>query len=188
MNNKERIIAYALIIILCLVLICLVKCNRNIHTTNATVTLIKTDTIKGDSIPYVVYVPQPQPYVCFSDTIIHHDIDTVYVLKDYYSKKVYNRIFKDDSSAYIQLIDTVSNNELKQSTFIFQNRKVTTINNTYTNSEKSKLYFGGSLNTINLQKYGIGLDVAFENKNKLYGVTYDPILKLYQIKLLIKLF
>lgn len=137
-------------------------------------TIFTSDTIWGDSIPYQVYVPVPKPYkVVVTDTLFK-DVDTTAILRDYFAIVYYTDTLKNDTSALVVIVDTVSNNRLKGRSMWFQNRRPTTINNTtITNvypDNKFQLY-GGILLQGNANQFGVGglLTVKFKNNTQFSG-------------------
>ena len=126
---KTKTIPWILSVILLIVII-----GQHVYFTNKTPKTIteqaKDSTLKPpDPIPYSVTVPAPYPK--FRDTgnayiqIIPAEVDTFAIIRDWkiahISKNVYKRTLKDDSSAFVQLTDTVYDNKLHQSKFTFQN-------------------------------------------------------------------
>jgi hypothetical protein len=98
-----------------------------------TKTIFKTDTliIKGDPYPVTkVVTHRPAPEIVYVP--VPEKVDTAKILKDYYAKKYYSNVLQDDSSAFISVNDTITQNELSGRSYTFQNRRTTSIviNNT----------------------------------------------------------
>jgi hypothetical protein len=172
-NNIIKYIAVVLLILITTILI-LNKCNKDTKTiTNKTVInnyydssikfLDKPTIIKGA----IEYIDKP--------TII----DTQAILKDYYAKRPYKRIF-EDSSLRVTIIDTTYKNQLLISKFSYQFLKpiktiistTTTVNNYPSN--KIKLFIGafGQINKNNINGYGPELSLLTKKEN-LYGINYN---------------
>ena len=115
-------------------------------------TTIVRDTIKGDSIPYLVYSPKPVYVYRDTGSIKYKDIDTVGIIYDFFAEKYYSDTIKDDTSALIVLNEMVTQNDIAKRSFWFQNRKQTAINNTTTTSTiigeipVNKFYLGAGIN------------------------------------------
>ena len=61
-----------------------------------------------------VYKPQIDTII---NTVVKTKLDTVFIVKDYLTKKIYTDTLKDDSVAFAQIIDVVSENEIKNRHF-----------------------------------------------------------------------
>lgn len=130
-----------------------------------------TDTIYGDSVPYVVIHEKPVPVrIVKRDTIWLHDtilkIDTIEVLNDYFSAYFYSDTLKDDTSALIVLNEQITENKIEYRELIFQNRKVTTINHHYP-ANKNRLHLG-VLGTFT----GISAEIGYSYKANQFGLIY----------------
>lgn len=107
------------------------------------------DTIHDDST-YEVLIPKPYPVYKDTGSIKWKDVDTSEILKDYYTKYYYIDTLKDDTSAFIQINDIVTENKLQDRKLIFQNRKPIIINTTITNIGEipsTKFYLGAGFKT-----------------------------------------
>ncbi|MFZ4705406.1 MAG: hypothetical protein ACOYMF_05300 [Bacteroidales bacterium] len=150
-----------------------------------------TGIIPGDDSPTVTNLPVPEPvyrdtgsirwYPSFRDTgstrWMYHEVDTMAILKDYYSRVLYNRTLKDDSSAYIFLTDTVFQNKLWGSKLVFKNRRPCSIVDTsygriQLNYSPVGLYAGFAVGRSSRQ-FGIGPSMMLLRKNACYSVVYD---------------
>lgn len=130
-----------------------------------------TETIKGDSVPYVVVKEKPVPYkVVRWDSVTRVDtvfiIDTIEVLNDYYSAYFYSDTLKDDTSALIVLNEQITENKIEYRELIFQNRKVTTINHHYP-ANKNKIHLG-AIGTLN----GVSFEAGYSYGKNQFGVLY----------------
>lgn len=186
---KYKIIIIALSITILLLLF--VKCDRNVSP----IVITTTDTIHGDSIPVEIQIEVPVPYAVYLDTSTHNNIDTSQIIKDYFSKKCYTRILKNDTSAYAAITDTTYMNSLTEGFFVFQNRRPTIVYNTTTiygdtsaTPQRYHLYLGIKSSFAATNKIGIGAGIKFQDKKgRMYEYSYDPVLKFHEIGYFIKL-
>jgi hypothetical protein len=94
--------------------------------------IVLRDTAPGDSIPYAVPVKVPTPY------LVHHidtvtvllPADTAAILAAYFAKAYYSDTLKNDTSAFIALKETVTQNRIVERILMFQNRRPTAITTT----------------------------------------------------------
>lgn len=159
------------------------------YTNKPTKTIPVTDSVmmKPDSIPYSIVVPAPYPV--FKDTgsawiqILKTEVDTFAIIRDWQiahmSKNVYKRTLKDDSSALVQLTDTVYDNKLHQAKFTFMNRRAERVLHEI-KIYPDRLFLGGSVNT-NLKKVGLGINATYVHDKSAYSVEWDFINKTYQV-------
>ena len=150
--------------------------NKPANQILSTITEVQIDTIQfTDSLFYPVPVIVEKPVF---DSII----DTVYVINDYYTGKIYEYNFKDTNIKFHAGI-MIHKNALVS--FIPEYeiyRKTTTITNNIVTNEPPKfmLFAGGGIDYCNNQ---LGLNFAvsvYFDKNDV-GIFYDPILKAFGI-------
>ena len=67
-------------------------------------------------------VPAPYPVSVDTSTPLPAVIDTMAVVRAYYARKIYNRTLLDDSTAFIQLSDTLTMNSITTASLTFINR------------------------------------------------------------------
>jgi len=145
--------------------------------------IVKSDTIvKHDTITYHDTVSKPVPQ--FRDTGSTHylltKVDSMNIFKKYdsiyrklHTKNIYNRTLKDDSTALVRVKDTVYENELQQSEFIFQNRTPTYyITNTVMTPATGKLLIGGEY-AFKSNEYRIGVHYMTKGYME-YIYVYNP--------------
>lgn len=113
---------------------------------------------KGDSIPFIV--------LSVDTTTIH---DTIQIVKDYLTTKVYTDTFTLDSSRFT-IIDTISHNTIQNRRFVadIKERTITITNDIY-HKDKNALYLGllGDLRRFD-NKLGLGIGIGFKTaKNDL---------------------
>jgi hypothetical protein len=131
---------------------------------------------KGDSIPFIV--------LAVDTTTIH---DTIQIVKDYLTTKVYTDTFTLDSSKFT-IIDTISHNTIQNRRFMadIKERTITITNDIY-HKDKNALYLGliGDLRRFD-NKLGLGVGIGFKTaKNGLFtfGVTTNQYSVSYYKKL-----
>lgn len=156
------------------------------------------DTIPGDSIPYEVEVPKPYPvFQKVPPDTFWKDADTAAILAachgmavDYNTRRMYDQILLDDTSALVRLIDTVFQNGLQGRKLIFQNRRATVINNTYVtygDKPRNQVFIGPAIGR-SLDRFAVGGQVLLVGKkNMAYSYTYDALNNDHYIGLLYKI-
>ena len=129
---------------------------------------IKTDTIYGDSIPYMVYQGIPQPYA------VHHwhtdsfiQIDTQKVIIEHFASNEYSDTLKNDTSALIVLNEVIERNKIASRELIFQNRRVTAINHIYP-EKVNRLHLGGHVG-LNV----VGVELGYTRKENTLRLGYS---------------
>lgn len=170
--NKYNNILY--IAILLLAILYIRECIRPPQYITETVTETITEVVI-DSVPYIVEVDKPvvlERIVTRVDSII----DTVFIIEEFFTKNIYDRVLKNDTSAFIGLVDTVFNNRLLGGTLTFINRRPTiintTINKTTITPQTSGLFIGGYTGKIQDNFTG-GVGVFLKTRQDyLFGVTY----------------
>jgi hypothetical protein len=109
------------------------------------VTAVRRDTIKGDSIPYAVPVPVPVVrYVTLAPDTVFLNVDTAAILRAYFAENLYADTLMNDTSAFIALSETVTQNRIFARSLLFQNRRPTYITTTIVQPAppKFQLYAG----------------------------------------------
>jgi hypothetical protein len=95
------------------------------------VTAIVRDTVKGDSVPYAVIVPVPSVrYASLPPDTVFAKVDTAAILLAYFATRYYSDTLLNDTSAFIALQETVSQNSITERSLMFQNRRPTYITTT----------------------------------------------------------
>jgi len=185
----KRTIPHYVIIIM---LIGIIFLQRECHRCPKVQTITTTDTIPGDSVPYAVEVPKPIPY--WIDTGSWHyqtqQIDTMAILRDYFARVYYLDTIMDDSSAFIAILDTITQNRIHGRKLYFANRKPTSIINTTTvlpSNEKSKLYVGGMVAMNPGDKFDIGPSMMLITPRGGYSYAYGVNEKSHTLTLVWKI-
>jgi len=99
----------------------------------------KTEYIPGDPEPYEVIVEVPVPYavdkpiyvdsaiiITKYDTIWRKQIDTIYIIEDYFTSKHYHDTLLNTNEAFISLAETIYRNEIIHRQLFFQNKRAVT--------------------------------------------------------------
>jgi hypothetical protein len=150
------------------------ECNKDPNTVVETVTEVVTETLY-DTIVRETLIPQTievEKIVTEVDTIL----DTVFIIQEFQSKNVYNRVLKDDSIAYIGLRDTVFQNQLLRGRLIYISRVPTTVNKTTHTTTltptKAKLFLGGYTGKTE-EDFTAGVGVYLKTRQDyLFGINY----------------
>lgn len=166
---RTRIIEIVVIIVVAILLFFICRNSKYIKDDPIVITHIdtvyqkKTFTkyIKGDSIPFVV----------LSQNVLRDTIhDTILIVKDYLTTKVYTDTFSIDSSKFT-IIDTISRNAIQNRRFLADIHEKTIIKtNDIYHADKNSLYLGflGDLRAFD-NKLGIGVSLGFKTaKNDLF--------------------
>lgn len=109
---------------------------------------------------------------------VNQEIDTVAILKDYFTKKKAVSHYQDDE-VFIQIQDDLYKNNLEKRTLKY------TI---FPRADPVKIFLGTSL-YLSGQDAGLGFGISVLNKRQLYSLSYDPFYKRfifgfkYQIKI-----
>lgn len=137
--------------------------------------------VTGDLVPYAVFKGVPTPYAVYhTDTIPPYDtvwqagdtqyvlmpIDTMAILRDYYSKVKYIDTVKNDSSALIVLNETIFKNRISNREVIFQNRVRTAII-----EERTKAIVLGIGGTVN----GLDASIGYRQDRNIFNLTYSSL-------------
>jgi hypothetical protein len=129
-----------------------------------------TITLKGDSIPYEVVNEIPVPYPIYIDTgsirLILQDVDTLEILKDYFTKYVYVDTISNDSTILVILRDTITENRIAGRSVQFQSlRGATIITNSTTILKRRNKWFLGLGVSGNKNNMGLVPKLAILTKN-----------------------
>lgn len=131
--------------------------------------VVHTDTIPGDSVPYVVYHDKPIPYYVerWDTALIPYPVfDTIEVIADYFATNYYQDTLKDDTSAFIAYSASVFMNEIQDLKLDFQNRRPTIIHNYH--PDKHNAIFIGAGATFK----GFDIELGYARKENALSVTY----------------
>jgi len=134
---------------------------------------------KGDSIPFIVLAVDSLKYT------IH---DTISIVKDYLTTKVYTDTFSIDSSKFT-IIDTISENRIQNRRFLadIHERTIRITNDIY-HKDKNDIYLGflGDLRRFD-NKVGLGVGLGFKTaKNDLF--TFGVSTNQYSVSYYKKIF
>jgi|TARA_R100000030_G_scaffold26812_1_gene19459 hypothetical protein len=163
-----------IIIVLCILLFLRTCGGGETIPTERVVTKIETryDTL---TVEKKVYVPKYTTRIetkTVTDTIVlKSKIDTLEILKDYYSKYVYKDTLKLDSLGYITIVDTITQNKIFSRNFDSQVLIPTTTitNDIYLN--QAKLFGGVSVGGNKSQINFLSGDLLYKSKkDNVYGL------------------
>lgn len=183
---------WSVIIILILTVFLQRECTRPVPTiVEKPIYIYERDTIKGDSIPYPVYVSIPGDTIKTRDTIYINDgsmpKDVWDIMVDYHSVKYYDNILVDDSSAYFKLYYSLYANATRSLNFEFVNKRPIDIICPEPYTPRNKLFIGGGV-VGNLDTFGAGPAIALNTKrDNLYTYQYDAINKTHHVSTFWKL-
>lgn len=186
MRNLFGDIKNVIIIVLIAVIVLLRQCSGGGEITPTEPTVITSTKIKYDTIVKEVptYIPQVVTKIETNiDTLlVERDVDTLSILKDYFSKYVYTDVQKLDS-LNLEIIDTISQNRI-----LARHIKYDLIYPTVTNTETKyinarEFYFGFGLNGTKSQLNYVGAQLLYRSKKKqAFGLgvgineNFEPIL------------
>lgn len=153
------------------------KCQSSVIYINTTDTIIDTkveyvETKVPSDTAYLEVIEYLDKKLSLNDSL---DIakKVMWMITDYNTKKYYDNVFKDDSSAYIQFKGTIYKNEIVDPSIIFKNRYPAYIEVPARNEVEIYAGFGGYTKGITVNA---GL---ITRKNVMYQVSVDPINKYY---------
>jgi hypothetical protein len=187
-KNFQTLIIIGLVIVIFL----LRECRGNKSTTpTEPVTIVKVET-KYDTIVKEVksYIPKYVKKIQWKtktvhDTIEIHDTvpaDTLSIVKDYFSARIYNDTLKEDSVTLI-INDTISQNRVISRNIKYSLVYPTTIIQTEREVNKRELYVGFGIGGDRQQLSFAGGELLLRNKKeRIYGVglginqNFEPIL------------
>lgn len=120
------------------------------------------DTIKGDSIPYKIYITKylPKNIILPKDTvyeILNIDSCKEYsesLFKELYSEVQYEDTLKNDTSALIVLKQSLFKNRIDSTELIFQNRRNTSISTTIMQQKQYTWGAGSIIGHNEISVYG----------------------------------
>jgi hypothetical protein len=125
-------------------------------------------------------------------TVPSGKVDTVYILKEYYTKRFVSDTI-NDSLLHVVINDTVYNNAIQHRKLTYKLIKPiqTIITNTVTNTivapNKLHAYYGLGI-IANKQYLGIAPELSLQDKNKrIYTIGYDFINKNYMARIAVKI-
>jgi hypothetical protein len=161
--KKLIIVTIIIVIIILCAWIWNLKKNSQIITNTTTVT--KIDTVyKRDTIVSIEYKPR---YITIVDTAWKFtEVDTLAILQSYFNKNHYVDTLVNDSALFVEVNDTITQNEIYSRNFsIVRNYPIIIKETTVTNNiESNGLFIGGYIG----QDYG--LQLQYKYKKNLVGV------------------
>lgn len=171
-------------LLLCAALLYIIFLHECRSPVEPEVLIERHDTTIYDTIydTIIIKEPYPEEIILPSDTFFkYHEVDTPYILRDYFSKVYYDDTLKNDTSAFIRIMDTISRNRLQHRKLIYKNNRPTEIKYTTTiiNPKKNIIYVGGSLGFCE-DNFNVSAGLFLKTKkDRLYGIYYNPVRKEY---------
>lgn len=152
---------------------------------------IQIDTIvQADKIVDTIEIDRPVPYaVVRSDTTVLTYIDTHYVLGDYFASRYYNDTLLNDSSAFLAVLDTVSENALQGRSLHFKNKrpKVLRVTKEVPTELKFRVLAGGFVEGADRLGAGVSVGYIPKNDNYVAQYSYDVLNNRHRVGLMWKL-
>ncbi len=159
-----------LIIVLAVILLLQKNCSGNVIAEPEVIVTIET---KWDTVIVTQkeYVPKWRTKVVTEHDTIPRDVDTMSILKDYYTKYHYTDTLKLDTLGYLVLNDTITKNSILSRSF---NTKIQIPTTTITKEiylNKRELYWGLGIQGRTDQLNYLGGELMYRTKNKqVYGL------------------
>lgn len=187
-NKMNRLNTYQLIAmgVMVLIIILLSQCNGNLRS-KLDLCLEdcgnkKTVLTPPDTEPVITSHEAPEPTVVYKDSIvykwktIYRDTgqtitirDTVLIIRDWLAYRYYSDTLRDDSSAFIAVYDTLTQNKLLGRSYAFQNRRGDNVVEVEKDL-KFRVYAGGFIGGENFEA---GLSALAIPGNDRFAVRYD---------------
>jgi hypothetical protein len=144
------------------------------------ITYVMQTVMKYDTIVKTI----KEPYAVFKDTTIYVElpgkIDTVTVIKEYFSKHYVEREFKD-SNIVIAVKDTLYKNDILDGHISYKWLQPTSITTNTTNVNNYYNYLSAGIsvdNVMNIESFS--LDLTFHTKKMYFLGGYDPMQKQFR--------
>lgn len=151
----------------------------------------RTIIVPGDKVPYPVQVDVPVPHYIDTGSWQYRDreVDTMAILKDYFSKVYYIDTLMNDTNAFIAVIDTISENRIKGRGLMFANRKPTAVyyQNIISEEKKFKVYAGNMLSTNFTNRMDIGPTLLVVTPKGGYSYAYGVNEKTHTLNIVWKI-
>jgi len=151
----------------------------------------RTIIVPGDKVPYPVQVDVPVPHYIDTGSWQYRDreVDTMAILKDYFSKVYYIDTLMNDTNAFIAVIDTISENRIKGRGLMFANRKATAVcyQNIISEEKKFKVYAGNMLSTNFTNRMDIGPTLLVVTPKGGYSYAYGVNEKTHTLNIVWKI-
>lgn len=145
-----------------------------------TVEVTTVDTVWNDTTPREITVDVPYPVYKDTGSIRWRemDIDTMEILTEFFSRYYYQDTITDDSTFLCVIMDTVSQNMIRDRRFIFQDLSPRVISTTHVNlKKKRKLFLGGMLGGSAASIAAGGGLMYQTRRDHAYAYSYDAINK-----------
>lgn len=168
-----------------------------------TITVVRTDTIPGDTEYVEVKVPSPPTVVRVREATpgdIQRHLDTIFVDRIVDSMQIFRNYFNyyyridsvSQNECHIIIEDTITQNKIIYERIQVKNTRPIAINTTEinTNIKARKLYLGAFVNTHKFdgKKFGIGPYLGLQDKkDNIYTYGYDITNETHNIGVLFKI-
>ena len=159
-----------LILILALIILLQSQCSRKDPVEPEVVVTIDTkwDTVE---VVQIQYVPKWRTKIVTEHDTVPRDVDTMAILKDYYTKYFYSDTLNLDTLGYLVLNDTITKNNILNRSFTSQIQIPTTTITKEIYLNKRELYWGLGVNGTTNQLNYVGGELMYKTKNKqVYGL------------------
>lgn len=188
--KTDRLLTYIIIALLLAMLFLQQECSRSTVEPEPRVT--RTEVWHYDSTRYITQVPLPYPVEVLEMVPVEVPVvvDSFAIFQAYFKRYVYRRVLKDDSTAFVRLIDTVSQNRFTGSSLEFQLRKpVQHITYNTTIADPTARFFAGPMVGATFDgKLGLGATALYVSKREnAYSLTADPFARRIEISTLWKI-
>jgi hypothetical protein len=139
--------------------------------------IIERDTILKDTTIYVykTIISEPEIIIELDTFWEYHNVDTTKILSDYFKTRIYRDTLKNDTSAFIKIEETITQNKITKRDLFFKNRRITAINTKVTNPPRVDVYVGSILSGSKTSFNFSGSLLLKTKKDNIYGLYWSPI-------------
>lgn len=180
------------IIVLLVAVLLLMIFNRGCEDSKQSNTTIDTVYIKATKEYHTLQtITNPEPYIVQipgtpgATVTIPAKVDSGAVVRDYFTKRLYNDSLMNDSVT-VYLTEEVCKNELKRIKVGYRWKIPTMQINKITVVEK-QLLFAGLEPYGNINQFGMFVSADFDTKKALFGAGYDPFNKTFKLSVKAKI-
>lgn len=192
MRNNSPILIVLLVVVLILFL--QRECTRQSVVETPTpepVYIYDTITLVDTIVPEPILVTLPGDTIKTTDTIFINDgsiSDNMWnVLEAHFTRKFYNEVLIDDSSAYFKLNFELYTNDVHNLNYVFLNKRPVEVICPEIPKNRTKLFVGGNISG-NPTTFGAGPSVALlTRKDNLYSYNYNIINNVHSVSMYYKL-
>jgi len=175
LKNIFKNIQTLLIVVLILVILFLRNCSSNpTPTPNPDPPVVVRVETKWDTIIKIVpiYIPKWKTRTEYKDTTIYKDVDTAYILKDYFATYTYFDTLYNDSIT-IRIKDSISRNQIKSRSIEYDLLYPTITITRDSVVKKRGYYLGVGLGGTRTNLTYVGGEILYTNKKKTaFGIGF----------------